>query len=91
MAVTQFGQMKMSSNVLDACSSAKQIKALTLLLWCSPGTMDATMGSIAPTGLKGKLAALEESFDQFDAQKGHHGRHHGKHRPNRAQGKVGSS
>ena len=32
--------------------------------------MDATMGSIAPTGLKGKLAALEESFDRFDAQKG---------------------
>lgn len=32
-------------------------------------TMDATMGSIAPTGLKGKLAALEESFDRFDAQK----------------------
>ena len=28
--------------------------------------MDATMGSIAPTGLKGKLAALEESLDQFD-------------------------
>ena len=32
-------------------------------------TMDATMGSIAPTGLKGKLAALEESFNRFDAQR----------------------
>eukprot|EP00439_Symbiodinium_sp_Y106_P077883 s2122_g16.t1 len=38
-----------------------------LLILLCPGsssrpTMDATMGSIAPTGLKGKLAALEEHY-----------------------------
>ena len=36
-------------------------------------SMDATMGSIAPTGLKGKLAALEESFGRFDSRVAGHG------------------